>query len=512
MNLLKNNTHKNEDEFKELLAAKYDLGTGEYHLGTDEGVICAMVLDRTPRNAKIEITVTPDGQKAFMSLYPPLYEGSTITMENINTLITAHRISVNLKTEAIRQAFEIFSDRGIIENVLIAEGVASINGSDARVRLNFNPINSEPKLLSDGRVDYKNIDNMRLASKGDLLISKKLLTSGVRGLTVRGEEIQPLKGKDVKIIAGEGVIADEEEKEFYADLDGCVTFHQNRLSVNPIYTVTGNVDYSTGNIFFNGVVHVKGDVLGGFIVKADKDIMIDGIVQDAVITSGGSIIIKTGLKGEQGCHITAEGDVTVTYTENAVVKAKGNIDIMKYSFNSDLSAGGHIQAISKPGIITGGTVTAFSEINAMQAGTRGNSNFTMKVGTKYFFEEEMRLLRENKTKYAENMEKVDEFLSKLDTSKKEILNNPKVRQLLILRKQITDSIAKNEEQIKKLLKAAYYKNPRIKIDGTVFEGLEVQIFKCRHIVKEAARKVIFSYDEKFERVIQVSLDDKAHFN
>lgn len=512
MNLLRNNTKRNENGFKELLAAKYNLGPEEYTISTIDGVLCATVAATTPQNAKLEINVTPDGLKAFMSLYPAINDGISINLDDINSLIAAHRITLNIKTETIKQALSIFSDSGIIENVLIAEGIPPINGSDAKINLKFNPANSEPRLLSDGRVDYRNIDNIRLVTKGDLLISRKLLTSGVRGLTVRGEEIQPLKGKDIRIIAGEGVTTDEDEKEFYADIDGCISFHQNRLSVSPLYTVKGNVDYSTGNINFNGSVHVKGDVLSGFSVKADKDIMIDGIVQDAIITSGASITIKTGLKGEQGCQITAEGDVTITYTENATVKAKGNIDILKYSFNSDLSAGGYIQAINNPGIISGGVVTAFTEINANQAGTRGNTSFSMRVGTKYYLDEEMRVLRENRAKYTENMERVDEFLSRLDTSNKEILNNPKVRQLLMLRKQMMDSLAKNDEQIKKLQRTSYYKNPRIKIEGVVFEGLDVHIFKSKHTVKEEVRKVTFSYDEKFERVIQVSLDDKEHFN
>ncbi|MCD8491911.1 MAG: FapA family protein [Geovibrio sp.] len=58
------------------------------------------------------------------------------------------------------------------------------------------------------------------------------------------------------------------------------------------------MDYSTGNIVFNGVVHIRGDVLSGFSVKAEKDIMVEGIVQDATMVAGGSIVIKTGIKGE----------------------------------------------------------------------------------------------------------------------------------------------------------------------------------------------------------------------
>jgi uncharacterized protein (DUF342 family) len=511
MNLLKNHTQKNETEFKYLLSQKYDLTPADYILSREDGVIVAKITSLESADSIVEISVTDDGLRAYISLYPVVNEGETYTLDRIMSVIAENGISVNIKTEIIKQAYEIYSEGGIIENMLFAEGIKPINGSDAQVMLNFDPVNSQPRLLKNGRVDYKNIDNIRLTRKGDLLLTKRPFTNGVKGLTVRNEEIPAEKGKDVKIVLDEGITTDEHEKEYYATVDGCVTFHNNKLGVSPIYSVPGNVDYSTGNIVFNGVVHIRGDVLSGFSVKAEKDIMVEGIVQDGTLVAGGSIVIKTGIKGEVSNNIVAAGDVTVGYAEKGNISARGNVEILKYSYNTNIKSGGYIQATGAPGIIAGGKVTAFSEININQSGTKGNTNFLMCVGTKYYFEDELKILQDNKDKYIQNLEKVDEFLSKLDTSNKEILKNPKVKQLLVLRKQVMDNMTKTEEQIQKLIKSAHHRKPKIKINGIMFEGLDVQIFREKITMREKMQKVVFIYDEKYERIISVSLDDKTQY-
>jgi hypothetical protein len=45
----------------------------------------------------------------------------------------------------------------------------------------------------------------------------------------------------------------------------------------------------------------------------------------------------------------------------------------------------------------------------------------------------------------------------------------------------------------------------------MFEGLDVQIFREKITMREKKEKVVFIYDEKYERIISVSLDDKTQY-
>ncbi len=354
----------------------------------------------------------------------------------------------------------------------------------------------------------KNVDNIRTVNEGDLLLTLKPATAGVRGLSIRNEEIPAIPGVETSISVGEGVREEKEGTEFYAATDGCVSFARNTLEVNPVYVVRGNVDYGSGNITFNGSVQVKNDVLSDFTIKAEKDIFIDGICQDAHLEAGGNIVIKLGIKGDMKGSVKAKGDVIVGYAEGARIEAKGDIEIQKYAYGSSLKAGGKIEAIKEPGVIAGGTVAAFSEVRLIQAGTTGNSKFLINVGTKYYFAAEMDALKASLLKFEENKAKIDEFLGSVNLKKKEVLANPKVRQLITMRKQIDAKIAGVEEQMKQLIKEAHHPRPKLKVTGELFGGLDVQIYREKVTVRENQKNVVYFFEDKYQQIQSVSLEDK----
>ena len=415
MNLLKNYTSKDEKEFARLMKDHYGLEATEFVTSRDEhGRVVAKVLSEKQVKPDVNVYVTDSGLKAYMNVYPGINCEDVLTVDYVTSELQAERITVNVNRDAINNAISIAKDGAVAEKLLVAEGVEPIAGKNSQVILNFEPVRNSPKVLKNGRVDYKNLDNIRVVNEGDLLLTRKPATAGVRGLSVRNEEIPAQAGVDTEIYVGEGVRSEKDETEFYAMTDGCVTFVRNTLEVNPVYSVRGNVDYSTGNIVFNGNVYVRNDVLSNFTIKAEKDIFIEGVCQDAFLEAGGNIIIKLGVKGDGKGMIKAKGDVFVGYLENANIEARGNIEINKFAYNSRIKSGGRIEVLKEPGIIAGGEVVAFEEIRVLQAGTVGNSRFIVNVGTKFYFEREMNDLKDTKDKYLENKAKIDEFLVAVD--------------------------------------------------------------------------------------------------
>ncbi|MCD8553925.1 FapA family protein [Seleniivibrio sp.] len=509
MNLLRNYTGRDEKSLIVLMSDRYDLEGADFITSRDEQgrIIIKVVCDKVAPPVT-EVKVTADGLRAYLDVYPGVNTGSVVTADDIMVLLQHERITVNINREAINNVVRLASDGGISEKVLIAEGVEPIAGKNSQVVLNFEPVNNAPKVLNNGRVDYRNVDNIRVVNEGDLLLTKKPATAGVRGLTVRNEEIQAEPGTDTEIYTGEGVRSEKDNTEFYALTDGCVTFVRNTLEVSPVYTVRGNVDYSTGNIVFNGNVYVKNDVLSNFTVKAEKDIFIEGVCQDAIIESGGNVVIKLGVRGDGKGMISAKGDVFIGYAENTLIEARGNIEVLKYAFNSRLRAGGKISAIKDPGIIAGGEVTAFEEIQLLQAGTAGNSRFTISVGTKFYFEKELEELKLNKDKFVDNKAKIDEFLGSVNLRKKEVLENPKVRQLIALRKQLDGKIAIVDAAMQKLIREAHHPRPKLKVRGELYGGIDVQVYRERVSIRENQKNMVYFFDDKYQRIQAISLEDK----
>jgi len=509
MNLLKNYTSKKEAELAKIFDKHYGLDLNEFIFSRDEsGQILIKIVGDQSVDAEAEIAISNDSLKATVDLFPAINNGKPLTADNIMELLQENRVTVNIHRDVIDNAVKLCNEGGLSERIVVAEGVEPIHGKNSQILLNFDPIKNKPKILKNGRVDYKNVDNIRIVNEGDLLLTKKPATAGVRGLSVRNEEIPAQPGVDTDISIGEGVRAEKDGTEYYATNDGCVSFARNTLEVSPVYIVKGNVDYSSGNIVFNGSVHVKNDVLSDFRIKAEKDIFIDGICQDAHLEAGGNIVIKLGIKGDNKGSIKALGDVVVGYAEGANIEAKGNIEIMKYAYSSKLKAGGKIEAIKDPGVIAGGAVVAFEEVRMLQAGTAGNSRFLVNVGTKYYFAAEMEALKLTQVKFEENKAKIDEFLGSVNLKSKEVLANPKVRQLITMRKQIDSKIAETEQQMQKLIKEAHHPKPKFKVTGTLYGGMEVQIYREKVSVRENQKNVVYFFDDKYQQIQFVSMEDK----
>ncbi|MGE4318275.1 MAG: DUF342 domain-containing protein [Deferribacterales bacterium] len=509
MNLLKNYTSREEREFTKLLSERYGLQSSEYVTSRDEhGRVVAKILTEKEIKPDISLTVTDSGLKAYLNVYPGVNTSVEMSSDEIAALLQSEKITVNINRDAIANAVSLSKEGAVAEKLLVAEGVEPIAGKNSQVVLNFEPVRNSPKVLQNGRVDYKNLDNIRVVNEGDLLVTRKPATAGVRGLSVRNEEIPATAGVDTEIYIGEGVRVEKDDTEYYALTDGCVTFNRNTLEVNPVYSVRGNVDYSTGNIVFNGNVYVRNDVLSNFSIKAEKDIFIEGVCQDAFLEAGGNIIIKLGVKGDNKGMIQAKGDVFVGYLENANVEARGNIEITKFAYNSRIRAGGRVEVLKEPGVIAGGEVTAFEEVRVLQAGTVGNSRFLVNVGTKFYFEREMAELKAIKDKFLENKAKIDEFLGGVNLKKKEVLENPKVRQLIVLRKQLDSKIEAVDNQMKKLIKEAHHPKPRFKVLGELYGGLDVQIYREKISVRENQKNAVFLFDDKYQQIQMFSLEDK----
>lgn len=509
MNLLKNYTNKNESELAKLLERRYGLDLNDYLFSRDDsGRIVIKIVSDKSIDADADLEVTDDGLKALVDFFPAINNGKPLHSDTVMELLQSENVTVNIHRDAIENAVKLCNEGGMSENIIVAEGVEPIHGKNSQILLNFEPLQNKPKILRNGRVDYKNIDNIRTVNEGDLLLTKKSATAGVRGLSVRNQEIPAEPGVDTEISIGEGVREENEGTEFYATTDGCVSFNRNTLEVNPVYVVRGNVDYTTGNIVFNGSVHVKNDVLSDFSIKAEKDIYVEGICQDAHLQAGGNIVIKLGVKGDLKGSIKARGDVLIGYAEGANIEARGNIEVQKYAYHSNLKTGGRLLAEKDPGVIAGGSVYAFEEVRINQAGTTGNSRFLINVGTKYYFAEEMDALKATQEKYEENKSKIDEFLGSVNLKKKEVLANPKVRQLIMMRKQIDAKLADVKEKMQQLIKEAHHPRPKLKVIGTLFSGLDVQIYREKYTVRENVKNVVFYFEDKYQQIKFVSLEDQ----
>lgn len=348
----------------------------------------------------------------------------------------------------------------------------------------------KPKILENGRVDLRELQKDYNVAKGTKLVRCVPGVFGKAGMTVFGTVLQPQELKEVKISPGKGTSLDPDDPYgIIADIDGAVIFDGYTIEVHNNKVIESDIDYSTGNVSFNGDIKIKGTVRAGFSVYARGDICILGDVEDADIKGEGSVIIEGGAMGAGNGTVVAGGAIVVHHASKFSLSAQKDIIIKEDALHCNISSFGNVKAKS----IIGGNVCAFT-ITAETAGspveTRTVLDITRKAQLnkeKYTLLKEFGELTKEKTilynkLYLLVKEKMDDngLLSETDM---EELNFTKK-----MIREITESIAKIQLKIEEINKIESEKKlvGEIRI-GHIYPNVVIKVDNEEKLLKKEER-------------------------
>lgn len=175
--------------------------------------------------------------------------------------------------------------------VIIAKGMSPTEPIDDSIKYFFITEDKKSPVEIEGKADYYNIGEIECVEKGQVLAVKQEGKDGKAGYDVFGNIILPRKRNIMKILKGPGCEVLDNGCRAVSLIKGMPTLNNERISVNPVYVVNGDVSLKTGNIEFKGNVVVKGSVREGMKIRAGNDIMIMADAEDAQILAGGNIKI-----------------------------------------------------------------------------------------------------------------------------------------------------------------------------------------------------------------------------
>ena len=119
----------------------------------------------------------------------------------------------------------------------------------------------------------------------------------------------------------------EDKRYFYSDVDGKISFDDSigKITISNSWTITGDVDASTGNISFKGDVEVMGSILAGYKVEVTGSLVVSGIVEAATLLVGKDVMLKSGMSGNGKGIIVAGGNVEGRFFEQANIECGGYV-------------------------------------------------------------------------------------------------------------------------------------------------------------------------------------------
>jgi uncharacterized protein (DUF342 family) len=324
----------------------------------------------TPSEVQIKVILRERNTEALIKIEPPV----PCDPAQIRQALTAHNVIYGLDEMAVLAA----SQYPGADAVKVAQGTLPQPGHDAKIHYFFKGSGiggGKPLELEDGRVDYRELGTIENVTKGQVLASKTPLGPGLPGMSVLGEEIPARDGKEVHLRAGQNVVLSDDSLHVTALIDGQPKIDGSRISVQPMIVIMGDVDFSTGNINFQGSVRIGGNILPGFTVKATQDIEIGGVVEGASIESGGKVSVKGGVR--QHSVITSHADVTVRFVDSeSSITTRANLIVVESAMHSSLTAGLAIKVGKK---LIGGTAQAGEFISAEQIGATAGTHTVLDV-------------------------------------------------------------------------------------------------------------------------------------
>ena len=271
---------------------------------------------------------------------------------------------------------------------VLAMGIPALPARDAAIRIFFvNDYLNPGKITDHGTIDFKDRGDVPFVKAGVVLAEKIPGVDGKPGTDIFGELIPSDQAVDQPLKSGPGTVVSEDGLKIMAAMDGqpLMTVH-GEVSVMKELHIPGDVDYTTGNIIFNGSIIVKGSINPGFIIKGGALTARDA--NGAEIDVAGNIEISGGVMDSV---IRAGGAVQAMYMSGTKVDAYGDVLVKKEVVDCKIRTSGAFNGETVR--IVSSLVSAKKGILARQIGTDVSRPCTLRVGISDHTEKKIRYLR-----------------------------------------------------------------------------------------------------------------------
>lgn len=446
------------------------------------------------KDAELKIHKSEDKMKAFVDYIPPQGLGMDLSAEDIINSLKEQNIKYGIKKENINK---ILGSAEKIEGLLIAEGKEPVPGKDAELEFHFEKDDKHVGTIQeDGTMDFHDLDIVDNIEAGTKLVTKIESEPGEDGKNIEGKKISPEPPKEVSLPKGENTKITEDNTLISTE-EGHLSYQEDKVNIQTVYKVKGDVDFNTGNIDFIGSVFVEGNVTEGFEIKAEGDIHVRGNVEGAHLESEGDIIINKNFIAKNKGEIECEGDFKTKSIQNGKVICKGDVYIKDAIMHSTVHSAGEVKLTGHKGLIVGGEVRATKEINANIIGSSLATKTTVSSGidphTRRRFKEAKETLSKSKSNYLKTvkglnlLKEMKEKNGELPKDKEDML-----KRLKETKRDLKEKIDSNEEIVNELSDKVHNASEgKIVANRKIYPGVKIEIGSYQENVDEVHTRTVF---------------------
>ncbi len=411
----------------------------------------------------MQLRIADEGLRLFITAE----EGDTPA--SMMNMITQRGIKAAIPFELLQKALNTFQETCVLE------GMPAQPGHDGMLKFLVDLEKStKPKVDIDvGKVDYHTLGIYEFVKKGQRLVEIIPSTPGKDGTDIFGAAIRAENGKPVILTIGKNVVR---EGNFVLSMaDGVVDMLNGTLVVKEILEIYHDIDYSIGNIDFNGNVIIKGNVFPNFKVISGGDILIDGIVDKAEIQAAGSVIVTGGIIGHEKASIKGNS-ISAKFVNQSRLYAEDIISIQGEILHSICESKNRIIA----GSIIGGIVKAKNEIVTGIAGSNTAVKTEFIVGRDDYLAVEMQKIESEEHALNETKKKIALQISDLKMREvRKQLDENGAKMLVQLMDMMTKLNATLEDRVQRKLELTKQADETgkgiVKVNDVIFNNVHIHI-------------------------------------
>lgn len=448
-------------------------------------------------DSSCHVYISKDKMLAWALFFPPIGPEGKFEAGAMGNALQMARVTTGIDSNKV---IRVLQDPRYFELIPIAEGTEPVEGSNGKlIELFTREATKEVVIDLDGKADYRALNYVRQISENERICNIIPPKEGTPGVQVDGKVINPKAVKAAKVPKGINTVISEDGRYLVAERNGHLEFANGLFHVRPVLEVKGDVDYSTGNIEFDGDIHVYGDVREGFEVRATGTVTIDGLVEGATVETGGDLVISRGVVGDHRALLRSKGNVRVKYLENCVLYA-GKTVYADCVMTSQVFSDDAINVTSGRGSVIGGNMTAAHSICAKVVGAQSGRRTELTLGALPYVQTELQTIEEEISVLRTEIERIDRDLAFLEAAGGLNGSNPKLGKVRMRRSVLSmqekklvarqQSLAPMHPDLSKCRfeANAVYPVTALKIQNRVWVAREIRR-RCRLVYDEANKEI-----------------------
>lgn len=236
-----------------------------------------------------------------------------------------------------------------------------------------------------GKADFRNIEKFRTVHPDQVLAIIHPARKGRDGYNVYGERISSPDVTQPRIQTGAGVEIDSINNEVRSLVTGIYSKIKNTISVSQVLEVNNNVGLETGNLEYEGVIKIFGNIERGAEVVAEGDLFVDGLVESGKIKTASSLHVSGGINTKNEDLIQVRDKLYAGYIDSSRIYCQGDVIVNSAIIAATMISCGNISLSKEGSKIVGGEVTAYGHIKTDNLGNMNETPTIINIGTHFHY-------------------------------------------------------------------------------------------------------------------------------